>query len=108
MSATVDRPARPHVRLAAAACLVLISIGPAEPSLASSRDAGAQAEAASQASCDARHSDSGCSHPDHADESEIPVVEAPEGLGPPRRLRSRSSDSGTALPQSPPVRPPSI
>jgi len=57
MSATADRPARPHVRLAAAACLVLISIGFADLSLASSHDAGTQAEAASQASCDARHSD---------------------------------------------------
>ena len=108
MCATADRQARRLLRLAAIACLVPMMIGIAEPSLASAYDAGTHAEAASQASCDARHSDSGCSHPDHADESDIPVVDALDGLGPPHRLYSHYLVDWTAVPQRPPVRPPSF
>jgi hypothetical protein len=109
MSATVDRPARPLLRLSAAvACLVLMTIGLADRSLASAFDPGNGAGSASRASCDARHSDSCFSHPDHTGESDIPVVDAPDGLGPPRRLCLLSSDGGSAVPQKPPVRPPSF
>jgi hypothetical protein len=109
MSATVDRPARPLLRLSAAvACLVVMAVAFLAPPLASASDAGAPAEAASKGSCDARHSDSAFSHPDHGDESLIPVVVAPDGLGLPRRLCLHSSDGWSAVPQKPPVRPPSF
>jgi len=109
MSATADRRARARLRLSAAAgCLVLMAIGLAGLSLASAFDPGARAEPASPASCDAGHSDSCSPHMDHSDESDIPVVDVPDGLGPARRHCSYSSEGRTALPQSPPVRPPSF
>jgi hypothetical protein len=108
MSATVDRPARPPLRLSAAACLVVMAVAFLAPPLASASDAGAPAEAGSKGSCDARHSDSAFSHPDHGDESLIPVVVAPDGLGPPRRLHANAPDGETAVPRRPPVRPPSF
>jgi hypothetical protein len=107
MCATVDRPARPLFRLVAAAGLVLMTIGLAHRAIASVHDAGIHGEAASRTSCDARSSDSCCLHPDHFDESDIPVVDAPDGLGPPRRLRSACSAGRTAAARRPPVRPPS-
>ena len=109
MCATADDRARARLRLSAAvACLVLMTIGLADRSLASAFDPGTGAGSASRASCDARHSDSAFSHPDHGDESLIPVVVAPDGLGPPRRLRSSALDGETAVPRRPPVRPPSF
>lgn len=108
MCARADRQVRPLFRLMAVACLILMTIGLADRSLASAYDAGTHAEATSQASCDARHPDSGCPHPDHADESDIPVVDAPDGLGLTHSLCSHRPDGGTAVPQKPPVRPPSI
>jgi hypothetical protein len=109
MSATADRRARARLRLSAAAgCLVLMTIGLADLSLASAFDPGTRAERASPATSDAGHSDSCSSHTEHADESDIPVVDVPDGLGPARRHCSYSSEGGTALTQSPPVRPPSF
>ncbi len=110
MFATADRPGRARIRLSAGAAvfLVLMTIGLADRSLASALDPGAGAGSASRASCDARHSDSCFSHTDHAGESDIPVVDAPDGLGSPRRLCLHSSDGGSAVPQKPPVRPPSF
>jgi hypothetical protein len=108
MCATADRRGRSLFRLTAAVGLVLMTIGLAERSLASAGDPGNHAEAAGRASCDARHPDSGCSHPDHADESDIPVVDVPDGFGPSHRLCPPSPDGETAVPQKPPVRPPSF
>jgi hypothetical protein len=107
MYAKADHPARRLFRLAAAACLLLMTIGLADRSFASGYDAGVHAEAASRAAGDAGHSESGCWHPDHSDESDIPVVDVPVGLGPARRLPSSCSDGRTAVSLRPPVRPPS-
>jgi hypothetical protein len=108
MSAKVDRPDLPSFRLVAAALLLLMTVGLSDRSFASGHDAGARAaEAASRTSCDAGHSDSGCWHPDHSDESDIPVVDVPAGLGRARRLASSCPDGGTAVSPRPPVRPPS-
>jgi|GEM_PF-6483815 len=107
MSATADLSACPLVRLAAAG-LILLTIGLADRPLAPVCDCWTHADAASQASSDARHSDFGCSHPDHAGESDIPVMDATDGLGPPRRLYPPSRHGGAAVPQRPPVRPPSL
>lgn len=104
MCATADRRAHPLFRLAAGAALVLMMIGLADRPLVYAHDAGM----ASKASCDAGHSDCDSPHPDHADESDIPVVEAVGGLGRPRRLCPPCLESGTSVPQRPPARPPSF
>jgi hypothetical protein len=106
MSAKADHFARPLIRLAAA-CLLLMTIGLADRSLASVDDVEVHAAAAARAACDAGHSESGFWHPDHSDESDIPVGDIPVGLGPARRLPSSCSDDRMAVPLRPPVRPPS-
>ena len=108
MCATADRPTRSLFRLPAAAGLVLMMIGLVARAPAFPCGAGTRAEAACQASCDDRHPDSGCSHPDHAGESDIPAVDVPDGSGPSHRLFLSSPDGATAVPQKPPVRPPSF
>src|SRR5512139_2021651 len=108
MCATADGRTRARLRLpVAVACLVLMTIGLAERSLASGCGSGTGAGSASRACCNAPHSDSCLSHADHAGESDIPVVDTPDGLGPARRHLSYSAEGGTALPRRPPVRPPS-
>jgi len=107
MYAKVDHPDHPFFRLVATACLLLMTIGLADRSLASVHDSGVRSEAASGASCDAGHSDSSYWHPDHSDESDIPVVDVPSGLDRAHRLAAPCSDGGTAVSLRPPVRPPS-
>src|SRR5512137_238378 len=108
MCARADRQACPLFRLMAVGCLILLTIGLADRSLAFAYDAGIHTRATSQASCDARPSDYDFPHPDHADELDIPAVDAPAGLGPPHSLCPHRPDGGTAVSQRPPVRPPSF
>ena len=108
MCAKADHPDLPAFKLVAAALLLLMTVGLSDRSFASGHDAGARAaEAASRTSCDAGHSDPGCWHPDHSDESDVPVVDVPAGLGPARRLPWSCSDGRAAVSLRPPVRPPS-
>jgi hypothetical protein len=107
MCAKADRPGRPLFRLMAAACALLMTVGLSVRSFASGHDSSVRAEAASRTSCDAGHSDSNFGHPDHSDESDIPVVDVPAGLDRACRLAPSCSDGGTAVSPRPPVRPPS-
>jgi hypothetical protein len=107
MCAKADHPDRPLFRLVAAACLLLMMIGLSNRSFASGDESVVQAEAASRTSCDAGHSDASFGHPDHSDESDIPVVDVPAGLGRACRLAPSCSDGGTAVSPRPPARPPS-
>jgi len=107
MCAKADHTDRPLFRLVAAVGLLLITVGLSDRSFASGHDSAVRAEAASRTSCDAGHSDSSYWHPDHSDESDIPVVDVPAGLGRAHRLPPSCSDGGTAVSLRPPFRPPS-